>query len=300
MALNIDAIKRKMAEVSGERRPSQFWYPEVGSYVIRVLPWPEEKTSDGVPFIERYFYYIGKNKPTLAPKQFGDVDPVDDLAREFWRSGKPEDKETAKKLMPRMKAFMPVLVKGDESKGVQLWSFNKDVYNRLLELMLKEDIGDFTDLKEGFNLEVSVKNTDRKFNGKPVTAMSIDAARKATPVLAWFDGDSDKMREALNKAPDVDAIYPRKTSAEIQRMLDAWINEGEEVTPDASVGTSRGASVADQLDNIAAEITTSRKKEVVVETKPKKKQVNLDDLDEDVSSKTKKNLDDAFAELEND
>lgn len=299
MALNLDAIKQKMATLNGERKNSNFWYPEVGNYVIRVLAWPEGKTSDSTPFAERYFYYIGGNKPVLAPKQFGDVDPVDDLARAFWRSGKPEDKETAKKLMPRMKAFMPVLVKGEEAKGVQLWSFNKEVYNRLLELMLKEDIGDFTDLKEGFNLEVSVKNTDRKFNGKTMTSMSIDAARRATPTVAWFDNDDDKMHEVLSKTPDIDAIYPRKTSAEIQRILDAWINEGEEAT-DTTAGTARGASVADQLDNIAAEITTSRKKEVVVEIKGKKKQTNLDDLDENVPSKTKKNLDDAFAELEND
>jgi hypothetical protein len=95
-------------------------------YRMRNRPWKDAK--DGQPFIERWFYYIGNNRGILSPKQFGKADPVDTLITSLFRSGKPEDRVLAKKLLAKMRVYAPVIVRGEEDKGVLVWSFGKIVY----------------------------------------------------------------------------------------------------------------------------------------------------------------------------
>src|ERR1700676_4774567 len=104
------------------------WKPEPGEHKVRGLP--NKFAQDGMPLIERWFYFIGENRGFLAPKQFGKPDPVNEFIRSLYQSGKKEDREVAKKLQPKMYAYMPIIVRGQEDKGVQIWKFSKNVYQR--------------------------------------------------------------------------------------------------------------------------------------------------------------------------
>ena len=68
--------------------------------------------------------------------------------------GTKESYEMAKKLYPKMRVYAPVVVRGEESEGVRIWSFGKLVYQALLSLMMDEDYGDITDLKTGTDIKV--------------------------------------------------------------------------------------------------------------------------------------------------
>jgi hypothetical protein len=132
MAIDLEAIKRRVAELSGVKKSSsvQLWKPGIGEHKIRCLPW--KNAPDGQPFMERWFYYIGENAGILAPNQFGKPDPINDLIRKLYSSGKPDDRLLAKKLQPKMRCYAPVVVRGQEDKGVMVWSFGKIVYQRML------------------------------------------------------------------------------------------------------------------------------------------------------------------------
>ena len=55
MAIDFDAIRRKVAQLSGNaRRGSAFWRPEEGEHTVRIVPFTD---NDGQPFKERWFYY---------------------------------------------------------------------------------------------------------------------------------------------------------------------------------------------------------------------------------------------------
>ena len=57
-----------------------------------------------------------------------------------------ESYELAKKLYPKMRAYAPVIVRGEEDKGSSYLVFRKDWYiSLLLNIMLDEDYGDITD-----------------------------------------------------------------------------------------------------------------------------------------------------------
>ena len=118
MAIDFDAIRRKLNKLSGQNsRQNVMWRPQEGEeHTVRLLSFPD---NDGQPFKERWFYYnIGNNPGLLAPYQFGNPDPIQELITKLRDDGSKESYELAKKLYPKMRCYAPVVVRGEEEKGV--------------------------------------------------------------------------------------------------------------------------------------------------------------------------------------
>lgn len=282
MAIDLEAIKRRVAELSGVKKTSsvQIWKPGLGEHKVRCLPW--KAAPDGQPFMERWFYYIGENTGILAPNQFGKPDPINDLIRKLYSSGKPDDRLLAKKLAPKMRCYAPVIVRGEEDKGVQVWSFGKIVYQRMLSFFLDEEVGDILSPTDGFDLKVSIT----KAPGKQFNDTLVDPARRPSKL----HDDSKLVETWLNSVPNIDDMYRLKSTQEIEAVLNNWLNGGaqEEVS---SKETTRGPAPVDALDDLVAEVKAATPEKPV--TKKTKKS------DDDAPVK-KQSLDDAFADLMGD
>jgi hypothetical protein len=308
MAVDLEAIRKRVLELSGQRKNSQvqLWKPTVGNYKVRGLPWP--KPPEGMPFIERRFYYVGDQPRILAPSQFQKPDPINDLLRKLFSSGKKEDRELAKKLMPKMTAYMPIVVRGacdsdfnlvdnQESKGVLVYSFNKFLYQRLLGFFTDTEVGDILDPLQGFDLKVTIKPSGKKFNGKEVMDTVIDACRSPS-VLSK---DTEQAKKWLEGVPNIDDMYPQKTASEIEKVLNDWLAGGG--AADDSDGSSRGEKPQDALDQIVEEVKAEVKSntkpvEAKAETNGKAKRGKKADVDLDSEAPVKKSsLDEAFEEL---
>jgi hypothetical protein len=284
MAIDLEAIKRRVAELSGVKKTSsvQMWKPGLGEHKVRCLPW--KNTPDGQPFAERWFYYIVEGQAgILTPKQFGKPDPIDELIKKLYSSGKPDDRLLAKKLAPKMRCYAPVIVRGEEDKGVQVWSFGKIVYQRMLGFFLDEEVGDILDPSAGFDLKVTIS----KAQGKQFNDTMVDPARRPSKLHE----DSAIAKKWLDTIPNIDDMYRLKSYQEIETVLNNWLNGGP-APDDASPGASRGATPADELDSLAAELKPAEKK-------PAKKTESVEKPVEKSSAK-KQSLDDAFAELMDD
>ena len=62
MAIDFDAIRKKLGQISGQNKKSAFtWRPEEGKdATVRIISFPN---NDGQPFVDRWFYYgIGGEK----------------------------------------------------------------------------------------------------------------------------------------------------------------------------------------------------------------------------------------------
>ena len=276
MAIDLEAIKRRVAELNGTAKKQQsniqMWKPGVGEYKIRILP--TKQASEGSPFAEKWFYYIGNERGFLAPKQFGKSDPIDDLIRKLYSTKDPQDREQAKKLSAKMRCYAPVVVRGEEDKGVQVWSFGKIVYQRLLSFFLDAEIGDITSPTEGFDLVVKITQQP----GKQFADTTVDAARRPSRLA-----DSDDLAQKwLDGTPNIDELFKQKSTEEIKAILNSWLNG--DVSPDVASpgnGTTKSSPKDDELDKLVAEVAPEKitKKSEVKETK------------------AKKSLDDAFADL---
>jgi len=245
MALDFDAIRRKLDRLSGNTKSrSTSWKPEEGNkYTVRLLSFPN---NDGQPFKELLFYYnIPGQRGLLAPSQFDQRDPVQELINKLRDEGTKESYEMAKKLYPKMRVYAPVIVRGEEDKGVQIWSFGKLVYQALLSLMMDEDYGDITDVENGTDITV----TCTKAPGQQWAKTEVLPKRKSSPLSK----DSNQAKEWLGSIPDVTELFQVKSYDELSIIINNWLNSDE----GNDEGTEWGSSVSSNLETTESSSTSS-------------------------------------------
>ena len=233
MAIDFDALRKKLGQLSGNNSKRRvFWRPEEGKeYAVRIIAFPD---NDGNPFKERYFYYnIGNNPGLLSPYQFGKPDPIQELINKLRDEGSKESYELAKKLYPKMRSYAAVIVRGEESEGVRLWAFGKQVYQTLLNYMLDEDYGDITDPTEGRDVRVfCTKNPGQKWTTTDVRPRGKDSPLSENPKTA---------KDWIDNVPDVNDLYDLKSYEELENIVNAWLN-GDDEEQKSSDGTFKGGS----------------------------------------------------------
>ena len=232
MAINVDKMKQRKAALDnrGGNRDT-FWRPQDGEQCIRIVP-----TADGDPFKDFWFHYnVGTNPGFLSPKKnFGESDPLDDFVRKLFNEGTEESIKMAKSLMARQRFFSPVLVRGEEEKGVRIWGYGKMVYEQLLNLVLNPEYGDITDTETGTDLVLHY--------GKPQGASFPQTKltpRRRSSVLCddAVDGD-ERCAELLESIPDFDTLFERKTPEDVGALLDAYLIGDESTSEEADSTTT--------------------------------------------------------------
>ena len=219
MAIDFDAIRKKLSQLSGtNNRKSMTWRPTEGEdATIRLLSFQD---NDGQPFQERWFYYnIGNNPGLLAPYQFNKPDPIQELITKLRDDGSKESYELAKKLYPKMRTYAPVIVRGEEDKGVRLWAFGKTVYQSLLNIMLDEDYGDITDPEDGRDVKVVCT----KAPGRQWATTEVRPRGKQSPLSE----NSDAVNQFTSNIPSLDDMYSCKTYEELEKIVNDWLNDDD-------------------------------------------------------------------------
>jgi len=222
MAINLEAMRAKLNASKNGNKPARNntkWRPKEGDQTIRILP-----ASDGDPFKQFHFHYnVGKNPGILCPKaNFGEECPICNFASQLWRDGVQNNDETAKreakKLFVRKRFFSPILVRGEENEGVRVWSYGKMAYETLLGYVIDPDYGDITDPESGTDivLNYNVPGTPGSF---PKTILK---PRRRPSVLC--DDDVADCESLIQSVPDISALFERKTSDEVQAILDDFLS----------------------------------------------------------------------------
>jgi hypothetical protein len=215
----------------------------------------------------------------------------------------------AKKLQPKMTAYMPIIDRGAEDKNVQVWSFNKFVYQRLLDFFtnaeVNPDLIDYMDPNEGIDLLVIIKPSGKKFNNKDVMDTQIDLGRRQSKL----SNDPATAKRWLDSVPNIDDIYQPKSEKEMEQALNIWLAGGVDTTTTSDEGTSRGnpdrgKDELDKLvDDVKAVVPTKTEKPAVTAApaiKPVRKASKPVEVDIDAAPAAKTSLDAAFDELMKD
>ena len=137
----------------------------------------------------------------------------------------------AKKLMAKQRFYAPVLVRGEEEKGVRWWSFGKKAYQQLLSLVLNPEYGDITDIETGTDIVLKYTVPPPTPPGQQRTEWpeTILTPRRRSSVLCDDAvGGTDRCAELLDNIPNLDDVFIRKTPEEIQVMLDEWLSGDSE------------------------------------------------------------------------
>ena len=233
MAIDIKKMREKLNKLndkSGKGKTTQYWKPiENADSSIRIVP-----TEDGDPLKEFYFHYLRSEKKfqsVLCPKKnYGENCPMCDLVSKLYKEGDEESRKMAKDMSAKQRFFSPIVVRGEEDKGVQLWGYSKTIYEELLKLMLNPEYGDITDQDEGLDLVVS----SSKKAGKMFAETSLTPKRKSSPLASR----KELITEIVNHGTDFDNLFERKTASQVAEILDNFLkgggDEGGEVSEPAS------------------------------------------------------------------
>ena len=233
--MNLNLIQSKLSEMNTPKGGSQkanekalsFWKPTVGKALVRFVP---SNRNPENPFTELYFHYgIGK-RTIISPTNFGEKDPIIEFSKELRKTKEPENWKLAKKLEPKMRVFAPVIIRGEEDKGVRLWEFGKEIYQALLSLAADEDVGDFTDIMEGRDMKVETVGPDT--TGTAYNKSTILPAMKTSQLSK----DNDEVEKWLETQPDPVSFSKKYTFEEIKQFLVEFLNPEEETATPQSAG----------------------------------------------------------------
>lgn len=228
--MDISLIKSRLSALQNPRGGQKkdlsqtIWRPSVGKHSVRIVPSSFNKSN---PFKEVYMHYGINNRTMMALTNFGEKDPIVEFAQELRKSSERDNWQMAKKLEPKMRVFAPVIVRGEEDKGVRLWEFGKQVYMDLLSIAEDEDVGDYSDPVSG--RDITVETAGKETTGLMFNTSTIRVRTKSTPL----SDDAQKVKTWLENQPDPLAQFKRYSYEEMKEALLKHLNPEEELKEQA-------------------------------------------------------------------
>ena len=238
--MDINAIKQRLNSLqqsssSGKKEKidysKYYWKPkQEGKYQIRIVPSAINKEN---PFQEVFVHYGFSKFPIYALTNWNEKDPIVEFAKQLRNTSEKENWQLAKKLDPKMRVFAPVIVRGEEDKGVRLWEFGKEIYMQLLGIAEDEDYGDFTDINDGRDFTVEAVTGD--IGGRQGIKCSIRVKPKTSPLGT----DKTQLKSWLTEQPNVLELQKKMSFEDLKSVLEKFLNpeaesdeeEEEEVAP---------------------------------------------------------------------
>ena len=227
--MNLDAIKKKLDTLqkssnNGSNKsdyiPLNKFKPSVGKQTVRVVPF---KYNKDYPFTEMQFYYnIGKFRTLASPLNWDEKDPIAEFAKQLRGTNDKENWKLAKKLDPKTRIFVPVIVRGQEAEGVQMWEFGKLIYEAFLNLAADDEVGDFSDIVNGRDIKLVTTGPDT--NGTKYNATTISPSMKQTPLST----DKSQVETFLNDQQNPKETYRPLPFDTLKGALQEWLSPEEE------------------------------------------------------------------------
>ena len=261
MAMDLSAIKSKLSSLQSQKQGGQkrdmsliLWKPTVGKHSVRIVPAMWDKSN---PFKEVLVHYGIGNRTMISLVNFGEKDPIVEFAKQLATAGDKENWVMSKKLEPKMRVFVPVIVRGEEEKGVRLWEFGKQIYAELLSLADDPDVGDYTDVIEG--RDITIETTGPETNGTTFNQSKVRVRTKTTPLSE----DAQEVDKWLNNQPEVYSIFKKYSYEEMKEALLSWLH------PEAATDEPTPAAAP-----AAPAVEATKPASFALNTKPK---ANIDD-----------------------
>ena len=184
----------------------------------------------------------------MSPLSFGRPDPVQQFADKLKSSGNKDEWIQGKRIEPKMRTFVPVVVRGEENGGVKFWGFGKTVYQELLGIIADPDYGDISDASIGRDIVVERQTAAEAGNQYGKTTIRVK------PNQTTLTDDSELLEKLLNEQPNIGELYTEPTYDELKEHLSNFLNppdndEGSEPEPEM-VTTKASSNVEDDFDKL--------------------------------------------------
>jgi|694.fasta_scaffold31502_4 hypothetical protein len=233
MAIDISAIRNKLQSLQSKtNKQENLWKPAPGTHQVRIVPYIHNREN---PFLEMYFHYNFSGKNILSPVSFGKQDPIVEFADKLKSTGNKEDWKMGKGLEPKMRCYVPILIRGKESEGIKFWGFGKTVYQELLGFIADADYGDITDPMSGRDITVEFKS--KEATGKDYPETSIRVKPNTSPMT-----ESKEVLELIKNQPKITELFKEYSYDEIEKLLQEWMNPTEPANTEDATDSSKSSN----------------------------------------------------------
>tara|TARA_Y100000593_G_scaffold92240_1_gene183195 strand:- start:103 stop:891 length:789 start_codon:yes stop_codon:yes gene_type:complete len=215
--MDITAAKARLNQLQNQTsNKNNFWKPPAGKSAIRIVPYKHNKEN---PFQELFFHYsLGNNKTYISPASFGRPDPVEEFANKLKSTGNKDDWIQGKRLEPKMRTFVPVVVRGQEHEGVKFWGFGKTVYQELLGFIADPDYGDITDPMNGRDIVVERLTPAEAGNQYGKTTIRVKPNQTAVT------DNKELLEKVYNEQSKLTELYTEPEYDELKDVLQSYLN----------------------------------------------------------------------------
>jgi len=263
----------KLNEKGGKNVDERLWKPAVdkagnGYAVIRFLPahancelpwsqvWSHAFQGPGGWYIENSLTTLGKD------------DPVGELNRSLWNSGRESDKDIARKQKRKLSYYANVYVVKDSSNpenegGVFLYKFGKKIFDKITASMQpefedEEPINPF-DFWKGANFKLKIKQVAGFWNYDSSEFGKVEA-------LLDDDAELEKIYDKIYDLSEFTADDQFKSYDALKSRLDTVLGTKQMVAPKREdpevVNEDSGRETVDEeLSNLTAAATASTEEE---------------------------------------
>ena len=246
--MDLDAIKSRLNQLQNTQT-NAFWKPQPGKSQIRIVPYKYDKNN---PFSELFFHYsLVPNKTVLSPLSYGRPDPVQQFADKLKSTGNKDEWIQGKRIEPKMRTFVPVVVRGEETEGVKFWGFGKTVYQELLGIIADPDYGDISDSTTGRDIVVERQTPAEAGNQYGKTTIRVK------PNVTPLSDDSNTLTKLLEEQPELKELYNEPTFDELKEHLSTFLNPSDNAGSETStesepemVTTEASSNVEDDFDKL--------------------------------------------------
>lgn len=250
MAIDLNAIRNRLNTLQTKvTKTDNLWKPQPGKQQVRILPYVHNPSN---PFIELYFHFGFGGKNIISPSSHGEADPILEFAEKLKSTGNRDDYQLSRKLTPKMRTYVPVIVRGEESEGVKFWGFGKNVYQELLGFFADPDYGDLTDPVNGRDITVEFKTAAEL--GKTYPETYIRVKPNTTPI-----SEDKNILEVVKDQIELPSMFKKVSYEEMEGMLKEWLDTGEVTdkkqepnaeTKTETAATSPASNVKEAFDDL--------------------------------------------------
>ena len=236
--MNLDAIKAKLKSLNSKsNRSNSTWKAIPGKQIIRIVPYKHRMDN---PFLELYFHYGFGGRTFCSPLSYGGTDPINDFGMSVRDGGDRADYVLSLGYVPKMRVYLPVIVRGEEEKGVRFWGFGKQVYESLLNIISDPDYGDITDVMNGRDIVVELIP---KTGPDTYPKTTILPKPNQTPAVDKSNAHATQLQKSLDEMPPIEEVFPANTVDELKAALERQVNSmtGESTVPESAAQTMSAA-----------------------------------------------------------
>ena len=215
------ALLKKLEETKSD---SGFWKPDTGLNNIRILP---EVGKMEFFFVENGRHYMDNKSYDCPNLNSGGQErcPLCEVNQMLYEAG---EKEEAKKWRASKSYLMNIIVRGKESEGPKVYSAGQIVFGQIANLIGDPDVGDVSDIEEGFDLKL--ERTGEGLETRYTTREARNPSALGTPeeVEKWLKEARDLQAFIDERIQDYDELAVQSGAAVFLGLVEGEETEAED------------------------------------------------------------------------